>query len=281
MAIVYALCSLVFAGINDAVFKSYSAKSRPLGAFFLITGLMSLAVFSARGLARGALFLDAPTLGLGLAAGFFSAAANILLVYAMRHTGAAVASSIYRLNLVLVALLAFVFLGESFPPAKLAALAIAVAAVLVFSGSEGARPGAARFVGVLVAACALRAGMGLLYKVASLHHVCEDSFLALTGFTWAISGLLLHLFGKERGAPGDRGAWRIPLVSGALICGIILTMKLAVNTGEAGVVITITQFSFLVTFPIATVAFREKVTPRKVAGLALAAGCIALLTQIP
>jgi drug/metabolite transporter (DMT)-like permease len=280
MAIVYALLSLSFAGVNDVVFKYYSNRSRPLGSFFMITGSLCLIVFTARGLGRGAFFLDAHTLGLGLAAGFFSAGANLLLVYCMRHTGAAVASTVYRLNLVLVALFAFLLLGESMGAFKIAAVLVAIVAVVVFSGADGVKPGASRYLMLLVLACMLRAGMGLLYKIGATQHVCEDAFLALTGLTWLLSGLLFRLVTRERSPSGDPGVWRIPLLSGLLICGIILFMKLAVNTGDAGVVVTITQFSFLVTFPIATVAFRERVTPRKILGIALAVCCIGLLSHV-
>jgi drug/metabolite transporter (DMT)-like permease len=202
--------------------------------------------------------------------------ANLVLVEAMKKTGATVAATIYRLNLVFVAVIAFFFLGEVVTGHKLLALVCAVVAVLLFANGGANRATFDKYILFLVGASFLRACMGICYKVASNHAVSNEVFLALSGVCWMGAGGAYYLWRQEHALPCGRPVFGFALVSGLLICGIVLFMKLAVTVGDASVAVTISQFSFLVTCPVAAVALKERCTVKQLMGIALAAVCVAL-----
>ncbi|MCU7921618.1 MAG: EamA family transporter [Candidatus Thiodiazotropha sp. (ex Dulcina madagascariensis)] len=112
-AISYALLSLVFAGLNDVVFKRYSAKERSRGMVVFGIGLVWLLLQSLTIVTdAGRLHFDTVTLGYGWFAGITLALSNILLIEGLTHTDVSLGSTIYRLNTIGVVLLSVVFLEE-------------------------------------------------------------------------------------------------------------------------------------------------------------------------
>ncbi|MCK4501932.1 MAG: hypothetical protein KAU22_02790, partial [Desulfuromonadales bacterium] len=105
-AVLFALLSLVFAGINDVVFKRYSAKDRSRGTYVLGIGLvwfvLQISTFVVRGLEPQ---LTTVTLGYGLAAGLLLTTSNLLLLESLTPIDASLGSTIYRLNTVVVVVL--------------------------------------------------------------------------------------------------------------------------------------------------------------------------------
>jgi len=277
MGIIFAILSLSFAGVNDLVFKKYGQERRPVGLFLACVGVIWTVFFLFLGVARQTLHLDSATLVIGSIAGLFSALANILLIEAMKRTGASVASTIYRLNLVFVGLLAFLFLHEAMTFWKIAGLATAVLAVVFFSlpskEHDSRHKLAGKFILVLLVASFMRACMGISYKVASSLGASDELFLAINGVWWSLAGLAYYAI-REKDAPMTVTVARYALLSGLLICGIVLFLKLAVNHADASVAVTISQFSFLVTAPLSVVLMKERFTVHKTTGLTLAAVCI-------
>ncbi len=98
-AIVFALVSLLFAGINDVVFKRYARKERSRGMFVvgigIVWGILQLLALKMQGQ-----HLDAgmPTLGFGVAAGVMVTLSNLLLLESLAHLDVSLGSTIYRLN---------------------------------------------------------------------------------------------------------------------------------------------------------------------------------------
>ncbi|MBI4978698.1 MAG: DMT family transporter [Spirochaetes bacterium] len=280
MGIVYAIASLSFAGVNDMVFKKYGQKRRPVGLFFCFIGVIWFLFFFLLGAARHSLQMTLPTLVIGSIAGIFSIAANIALVEGMKKTGAAIGATIYRLNLVFVAVMAFMFLRESITTMKIIALVFSLAAISLFSVPEkgaGNKKIAYQFIILLVAASILRACMGISYKIASNYAVSNELFLAVGGIWWAAAGILYYTL-RERAMSCDRSIIRYSLISGVLICGIVFFLKLAVNTADASVAVTISQFSFLITAPLVVLFLKEHFSVMKAAGMAAAVICIILFS---
>ncbi|OGV79805.1 MAG: hypothetical protein A3K19_00445 [Lentisphaerae bacterium RIFOXYB12_FULL_65_16] len=279
MTIVYALLSLAFAGVNDVVFRGYGRERRPVGLFVCLVGVVWTSVFLVLGAVRGTLDFSAPAVALGGVSGVLSAVANLLLVEMMKKTGATVAATIYRLNLVFVAVIAFIFLGEVVTGYKLVALVCAVVAVLLFANGGASRTTLDKYILILVGASFLRACMGICYKVASNLAVSSEVFLAINGVCWLVAGGVYFLWRQERALPCGRSVFGYALLSGFLICGIVLFMKLAVSVGDASVAVTISQFSFLVTCPVAVVVLKEKCTAKQLAGITLATVCVVLFAH--
>jgi drug/metabolite transporter (DMT)-like permease len=216
----------------------------------------------------------------GLISGVLSVTANILLVEAMTSQDAGVCSTIYRLNLVVVALGAFLLLGESLTYWKIGGILLAVVAVFLFLGSNGERAHAMLRKGIYLAVSAalLRAGMGLSYKQAFLEGADRSGLITLNGFLWIVGGIGYTLL-REKGVGFTNGkSWGYGLLSGLLICGIVFFMALALQYGEAGVVLPIAQMSFLGTFVLGAFFLKESLSRRKLLGIGAGILCVIVIS---
>ncbi len=286
MSMVFALFSLLCAGFNDLLFRwfggSARAPARTVGSFVALVGAVWCAVFLGLGLARGAPLPGGAALAVGSFAGLMSVTSNLALIEAMKRTGAGLGAVVYRLNLVWVAVLAWLLLDERFTAAKLAGLGLAVAAFLLMARAPGGRPAERPGWGWLVllgAAGFLRAWMGIAYRVASLRGIPDASFLVVNGAWWLVGGLVYGALAERRLAL-DRRTLGFALVSGALVSGIVLFTKLAVNRGDTSGVLAVAQMSFLVTAPLSARFLGERLTPARLLALALAAASIGCLAWI-
>lgn len=279
----YAAASLLFAGVNDFIFKKQSGEGSGRGAYMAVVGAVWFAVFALAALAAGAPAsgLPAPpgaTLAWGLAAGLLSASANYLLIGSLRTIGAAVGATIYRMNMVVAAAVGVLFLGEPLGAAKLGGFALAAAALLLFASGPGPSGGRAAGGGLFLAFAAslLRAAMGISYKLAAEAGVHGAWFLAAQGLVWFVVGAAGALL-RTGGAGLSAALIRRGAVSGLLVCGIVYFFRRALELGEASVVIPISQMSFVITALIARFALGERLDGRKAAALCLSAAAFVLL----
>lgn len=279
----FALASLVFAGVNDFIFKKQSDDGSGRGAYMAVVGAVWFAVFALAALSSGTPASEpsatpGSTVAWGLAAGLLSASANYLLIGSLRTVGAAVGATIYRMNMVAAAAVGVAFLGEPLGAAKLSGFAFAAAALMLFAG--GPSPSSGRGVelglGLAFAASLLRAGMGISYKLAAEAGVHGDWFLAIQGLVWLVAGAAGSLL-RGRGPGLGAALVRRGAISGLLVCGIVYFFRRALELGEASVVIPIAQMSFVITALIARFALGERLGKHKIAALCLSAAAFVLL----
>jgi len=287
-SVLWALGSLAFAGANDLAFKRQGSRGRGHGQYLAVVGAVWAGVFAVRAVVLGQWPVTGPAVGWGLAAGIFSAAANYLLIVSFRRLDASVGATVYRLNMVVAAVLAILFLGERGSPSKTAGLALAAGAVFLLA--EPAGEGVKRRVpgwGLLLAglACLLRAAMGLSYKLAAerfavlIAEGCpaqEGWFLSIQGLVWVAVGLA----GGARWEPGcrlDRTGLGYAVFSGALCCGIVFFLARGLAVGQASVVIPISQMSFVMTALLARLIGLERLSPRRLAAIAAAVAAVVLI----
>ena len=278
MAIALALICLLFAGFNDVVFKLFARKPRPMGLYVTLIGIIWAVFFMAvagRSMADR-LTLSAVTWG-GLS-GVCSVIANLLLINAMKRHEGSVCATIYRLNLVPAALLAFWLFKEPITAGKLIGIVCAVAAVLLFSrsGVIAGRSMKSTALLAMIFAALLRAAMGLFYKHGLANGADELVVLSINGCLWILGGLVYHVAEGRRAHRAEvyRGVLHYGALSGFLICGIVGFMMLALKHGEASVVLPIAQLSFVATALIAAFVLHEKLNVYKIAALALATGSV-------
>ncbi len=278
-AILFALGSMLCAALNDVVFKLFATRKKSVGLYMSVIGMVWTLFFIFRCGGWEIFFNSAPShLWLwGIIAGLFSSVANILLIEGMAKNEVGVCAAIYRLNMAPAVLLAFVLLGENPSPGKLAGIFFAICASILFfkkCGHESVDKYDYFGLWVIVLAALLRAGMGLAYKYALLPSVDANAFLAINGILWIVSGIIYHNLKGKSQASDYVVVWGYGLLSGILICGIVLFMALALQLGDASTVLPIAQLSFMVT-ALAGIAFLgESLTWRKAAGLAFAMLCI-------
>ncbi len=278
MSILYALASLCFAGVNDFIFKQYIHHGRhPLGLFVMGVGVVWTAVFGV-----GMLATTGEPTGIGwpiaLGAGLASVAANLLFIASFRSVPAGTGATIYRLNLVAVAVLGIVLLNEPLTGWKTAGIMLGGAAVLLLrNGPQEPHQRLARTgVLALMIASGLRAVMGILYKVSSTAGVPPFEMLAISGLCWIVGGLTFALARGEPLRPNHR-VLGFALLSGLLVCGIVHFLLAATRLGQASIVVPISQLSFIVTALLGVTFHREPLGARKTLALTAAVACILTL----
>ena len=247
-AVIFALLSLCFAGLNDVVFKRYSAKDRSRGMLVFGIGLVWLMLQTLLLLGKGEVpRVDSTTLVFGAMAGVILATSNILLIESLTHIEVSLGSTIYRLNTVGVALLSVLFLQEDFRPAKAAGICIGVLAVLLLAhrSRHAASLGNQKiFIGMVILASLLRSIYGVLSKAGLIRGADAETMLLLAAGAWILGGAFYALIREGRfRVTGKKAAYA--LLSGLLVFLIVNFLIAAVARGEASVVITIANFGFV------------------------------------
>lgn len=281
-AVAFALLSLLFAGVNDVVFKRYSAGGRSRGMLVLGIGVVWTALLLATFRARGVpVEVDGPALAYGLAAGALLVASNLLLLESLGHVDLGLASTIYRLNTVGVVVLSALLLGERIPAVKGAGVAAGIGAVLLLAHRPARHARSARdaaFLGAVILASLLRAGYGVTTRAAMVAGVAPEPVLLLVAASW-IAGGALYALARDRGLRLTREGARYAAVSGALVFLIVYALLLAVERGEASVVIPIANMSFVVALGISLATGMERLDGRKLLAVCAAVAAIVLLSR--
>ena len=284
LLVVFASASMFCAGLNDFVFKRYVSKNRPQGVYLALIGVFWSLIFLSAAVFSGGLRFDRNTLVYGLVCGFFSIAAQVFFLEGLRKIKASIGATIYRLNFVVVVILAPVFLHETLTVYKLAGIFLAIVAVFLLAGDgncleTGFRRSATIPVLLVTAASILRGFMGFFYKVAQLNCVDTNTFLFLNPLLWIVGGIIYAVFFERAAVRNtDKRLVAYSGISSVLIAGIALFLLLAVKSGEAIAAVPITQMSFVVTGIFSVWLLKERVTRFNAAGIACALGTIICLS---
>jgi drug/metabolite transporter (DMT)-like permease len=281
-AVGFALLSFLFAGLNDVVFKRYVVGDRSRGMLVLGVGVvwtfLQLVVLTVRGVAPT---FDAATVRFGLGAGTLLVLSNVLLLESLSQVDLSVGSTIYRLNTLGVVVLSFVFLDEHIGRLQALGIAAGVAAVLLLAhrpARHARSPRDALFLAAVVAAALLRAAYGVTTRKAMLAHVAPAPLLLLISSSWIVGGGTYAAV-RERRLRLTREKAIYAAVSGSLVFLIASSLMLAVERGEASVVIPIANMSFVVALGLSLVSGMEKLTARKLVAVGAAVASIVLLAQ--
>ena len=282
-AVAFALLSLACAGVTDVVFKRFSQANQSRGLYVLGIGLTWTIIQSAILLATGnGLRLDAQTVAFGLVAGLLVAISNTLLIESLTHIDVGLGSTIYRLNTIAVVVMAVLLLDEPLTGLKLTGVLLGMGAVILLFERHHehaeARNAFLLFFGLVLLASLLRACFGILSKVAVLRGVDLKAMLVVNAPVWIAVGAI-YAWWRHEGMRVTESTLKYAVVSGALICGVANFLMLAVERGQASVVVPIANMSFLVALLISAALGMERLTPRKLTAVALTVAAIAVLTQ--
>jgi len=274
------LVSMVLVGTADLLFRRATLSRFPTASFMVIHSLFFGPTAVAWAVATGNLEWNPASLW-GLVTGALTFVSSYSFLRSLQAPGGQVSvnAPIYRLNLVVTAILAITFLGESITWTKVVGLMLAVTAVLMLSETSlrslGSRPGGVVWALVAMAAIGL---VHLLYKIAVMlgapppllifGQFCSFIVIALCYSIWVEGGLRL-----------TRTIW-----THAPICGILnasgrIVLAWALQSGEASAAVPISQMSFVFTFILAVPLFGEPLSGRKAAGLLAAVLAVLVFYQ--
>jgi len=280
--VIFALGSMLCAGINDFIFKRYVSKTRSNGLYLSLTGIFWALIFYVASLFSDGLKFDSNTVIYGLICGFFSIVAQVFLLEGLRGTDVSIGSTIYRLNFVVVIILAPLFLGESLTLLKIGGGLLAIGSALFLSknnqGQKAHHIYKLSFLSLVIVASILRGLMGFFYKVAINHNIANNTFLFVNACLWIVGGLIYASF-FERETFISRKIIIYSGISGFLIAGIVLFLLLAVTGGEAIIAIPLSQLSFIITSILSVLFLKEEATTIKITGIFFAVGAIFCLSR--
>ncbi|HYB73269.1 MAG TPA: DMT family transporter [Candidatus Sulfotelmatobacter sp.] len=262
------LGSLVLVGTADLLFRRATLRRFAPASFMVMQswffGPTALAFAAATGNIRWT-----PAILWGLVAGVLSFVATYSFLRSLQAPGGQVTvnAPIYRLNLVVAAILAILFLGERLTWHKAAGLLLAAGAVLLLSEFSfrrlGARPGGVGWAFLAMAAFGL---LLFVYKIGVMlgapppllifGQFCALTTIALCYATWVEGGLRL-----------TRTIWAHAPICGVLNSSGRVLLAWALQSGEASATVPVSQMSFVFTFLLAAPLFGEPITRRKAAGL--------------
>ena len=281
-SVLFALISLVCAGLNDVVFKRYAVKDRSRGAYIFGIGIVwAVLQLSLAGVRGVGLDFGETTLVWGLAAGTLLTASNILLLESLSHIDVSLGSTIYRLNTVGVVVLSLVFLGEQMGWWKGLGVALGLAAVLLLYRRGGPAEANSRrfalFFSMAVAASSFRAAYGVVSKGGLADGAALQSMLIIGAFCWIVGGAVYAVLRENRLRVTPKKAV-YSLVSGVLVFLIVNSLLLAVEHGEASVVIPIANMSFIVALLLSVGLRMERLTWRTAVAVVVSACALVLLS---
>jgi uncharacterized membrane protein len=259
---------MVLVGTADLLFRRATLRRFAPASFMVLQswffGPTALAFAAATGSFRWS-----PAILWGPVAGALAFVSTYSFLRSLQAPGGQVSvnAPIYRLNLMVTAILAIVILGEKITWSKVLGLLLAAASVFLLSeatpGRLRARPGGLGWALLAMLAFGL---IHFVYKIAVMFgapppmlifgQFCALTTIALGYATWVEGGLRLT-----------------PVIwVHAPICGVLnssgrVLLAWALQSGEASAAVPVSQMSFVFTFLLAAPLFGEPVTRRKAAGL--------------
>ncbi len=281
-AIVFALLSLLFAGINDVVFKRYSRKERSRGMYVFGIGVVwtVLQVIAFR--FQGTPFtFDQNTLLFGLTAGIFLTIANILLIESLTHIDVSLGSTIYRLNTIGVVILSVFLLSEPLGLLKSLGIVVGILGILLlYQKQSGSHHNTvfAVFFAVAIVASLFRATYGVIAKAGLLQNADPNTMLLLFSASWIVGGACYAKL-RENRFRLTRKKVLYSLLSGILVFLIVNFLMLAIEHGEASIVIPVANLSFVIALLLSIALKMESLTVNKLAAVGCAVVSIILLSQ--
>lgn len=214
----------------------------------------------------------------GALAGLFALIAFYNFAQSLRKGSISANAPIFRLNFTITAALAILLLGEPITSLKLIGLALAFVAVwLLLAEPQGARsrPSLASLMRVLIATAAL-AFANLFYKIGLMRGAMPETLLSAQA--WVFCSLATaFVFAVDRRLRPPQAIWRYSAPAAALLVVGFVSLLHGLSTGPASVLVPIAQLGFVVTALFGVVLFGESLSPRKQAGLGVAAAALAVL----
>ena len=281
--IIFALLSLLFAGVNDVIFKKYSNKDRSRGMYVFGIGIiwtfLQIIVLNMQEISFS---YDFVSISYGLTAGFLLTVSNILLLESLTNIDVSLGSTIYRLNTVGVVILSFFVLHEPLGSFKIVGIICGLIAVLLLF-NKGKKTyqdiNFTMFFLIAVAASLIRASYGIITKMGISSNAEPNIMLLLISLSWIIGGALYAKL-RERRFKITRGQIIYSIVSGILVFLIVNFLMLALEHGQASIVIPIANMSFIFALLISITLRMELLTFRKCFAVGFAVVSIILLAKV-
>lgn len=284
-AVALAFGAMVFNGLTDFAFKKAAAGSMRgdfrMHHFIIAQSVLFWSTVTLYGIVTGELKAG-PHVWLGMLAGVFMFIGFNCFAWSLQHGNVSINAPIFRLNFLVTAALAMLLLGEPPLALKLFGLGLALLAIWLLVGASGGGQGAqarqqANRSLMLAVAATLALGTGnTIHKVGLDWGGTPATQLAAHSFVYLSLSAILA-FRQDGGLVIPKSVW--PVAAMGALCGgaAFIAMMRGLAIGQASVIVPIAQMGLVVSAALGVVVLGEKLTGRKLAGLAAAVAALAAL----
>jgi uncharacterized membrane protein len=281
-AIVYALVAMVCYGVTDFIYKQAATAGIRADHFLMAQGWLFCPLVIVYAVATHTLVLNLAALW-GSLAGAFVFIGFYFFIRSLAAGSVSTNASIFRLNFIVTVLLVVVWLGEPLTPSKIAGLALALLAtwLLVGDGATADRaPDASRHSLWLVALATLAFGTSNFFHTMGLRHgaLPETLAVAQAALFMPLATVVVYVVDRKLRPPPVTFKYSAP--AAIVLLGATISLLRSVTGGEASVLVPIAQMGFVVAALLGIFMLGERVTTRKVIGLAMGLAALAVLAGI-
>ena len=279
-SIVYAILAMVCYGVSDFIYKQAATAGIRADHFLMAQGWLFCPLVIVYALATHTLILNPAALW-GSLAGAFVFIGFYFFIRSLAAGSVSTNASIFRLNFIVTVLLVVVWLGEPLTLSKIAGLALALLAtwlLLGVSASAGRAPDDARRRSLgLVALATLAFGTSNFFHTMGLRHGALPETLAVAQAALFMPLATVVVYVVDRKLRPPLVTFRYSAPAAIVLLGATISLLRSVAEGQASVLVPIAQMGFVVAALLGIFILRERVTIRKVIGLATALAALAAL----
>jgi uncharacterized membrane protein len=274
-----ALVALVCYGVCDFVYKQ-AAAARIRADYFIMAQawVFCPTIFVYTLLVHK--FVPAPAALWGSVAGFASFTGLYYFSRSLSVGAVSTNASIFRMSFIVTAALAILLLGEPLTLRKTAGLVLALVAtrLLIEKDRAGTVSGALRTRSLVqVGLATLAFGAANFFHTIGLRQgaVPESLVMAQAAVFMPLATLVVFIKDRRLAPPAQTFRFSIPATALQLLATVMLVRAIAL--GQASVLVPIAQMGLVVTALLGVAVLGERATLRKMGGLLLAVGALAVL----
>jgi uncharacterized membrane protein len=272
----YALAAMVFYGLSDFIYKRAATAGVRANHFLVAQAWVFCPVIILYAAVTHTLVFKLAALW-GSLAGVFVFIGFYNFIRSLVGGSVSTNAAIFRLNFIVTALLAIVFLGEPLTPAKTVGLLLALCSTWLLLGGHkmDLKTRQRSLVQVLVATLAFGAAT-FFHTVGLRHGASPETLVAAQAILFTPLAMAFSYFVEGTIRP-PWATWRYAASAAVLLAAAFLLLLRSLAHGEASVLVPIAQMGFVVTAALGIIFLKEPFDVRKAAGLAAAFTALGVL----
>src|SRR5262245_47784868 len=262
-SIVYAVAAMACYGISDFIYKRAAAAGIRADHFLMVQAWFFCPAVILYAMVTRTLVPDRAAVW-GSLAGAFVFIGFYFFVRSLAAGALSTNASIFRLNFIVTAALAIAFLGEPVAPAKMAGLALAIAAtwlLLGAAGESGSPSGALRrqsLIQLVVATLAF--GASNFFHTVGLRHGVVPETMAVAQAILFMPLATSVVYAGDSSLRPPAGAFKFGGGAALVLLGATILLLRSVALGQASVLVPITQMGFVIAALLGIAVLRERVS---------------------
>src|SRR5215467_702223 len=278
--IIYALVAMICYGFSDFIYKQAATAGIRADHFLMAQGWLFCPLVIVYALATHTLVLDLAALW-GSVAGLFVFLGFYCFIRSLATGSVSTNAAVFRLNFIVTVVLVVVLLGEPLTLGKMAGLALALLAtwLLLGAGAAGKRTSddTRRRSLMLVGIATLAFGTSNFFHTLGLRHGALPETLAVAQAILFAPLATVVVYVTDRKLRPPPVAFKYSALAAIVLLGATISLLRSVARGEASVLVPIAQMGFIVAALLGIFVLRERVTGRKLIGLAMGLAALAAL----